>query len=32
MKFENVCIESLAVALPDEIWTSADLEARLRPL
>jgi 3-oxoacyl-[acyl-carrier-protein] synthase-3 len=32
MKFENVCIESLAMALPDEIWTSADLEARLRPL
>jgi 3-oxoacyl-[acyl-carrier-protein] synthase-3 len=32
MKFENVCIESLAVALPDEIWTSADIEERLRPL
>ena len=30
--FENVCIESLAVALPDEIWTSADIEERLRPL
>ena len=32
MKFENVCIESLAVALPDEVWTSADIEERLRPL
>jgi 3-oxoacyl-[acyl-carrier-protein] synthase III len=32
MKFENVCIESLAVALPDEIWTSAQIEERLRPL
>ena len=30
MKFENVCIESLAVALPDEIWTSAQIEERLR--
>ena len=32
MRFENVCIESLAVALPEEIWTSADIEERLRPL
>lgn len=32
MKFEQVCIESLAVALPDEIWTSAQIEERLRPL
>jgi acyl-CoA:acyl-CoA alkyltransferase len=32
MRFENVCIESLAVALPDEIWTSAAIEERLRPL
>ncbi len=32
MKFEHVCIEALAVALPDEVWSSADLEARLRPL
>ena len=32
MKFENVCIESLAVALPEEIWTSADIEERLRPM
>lgn len=32
MKFENVCIESLAVALPEEAWTSAAIEERLRPL
>src|SRR5258705_10246264 len=32
MKCESVCLESLAVALPDEVWTSADIEARLRPL
>lgn len=32
MRFENVCIESIAVALPGETWTSADIEARLRPL
>ncbi len=32
MKFENVCIESLAVALPDEIWSSAMIEEQLRPL
>ena len=32
MRFENVCIESLAVALPEETWTSAAIEERLRPL
>ncbi len=32
MKFSNTCIESIAVALPDEIWTSAAIEERLRPL
>jgi acyl-CoA:acyl-CoA alkyltransferase len=32
MRFENVCIESLAVSLPDEIWTSAAIEERLRPV
>jgi acyl-CoA:acyl-CoA alkyltransferase len=32
MKFEHVCIESLAVSLPDEIWTSAAIEERLQPL
>ena len=32
MRFENVCLESLAVALPGETWTSAAIEERLRPL
>lgn len=32
MNFANVCIESLGVALPDEVWTSTEIEARLKPL
>ena len=32
MRFKNVCIESIAVALPEEAWTSAAIEERLRPL
>lgn len=32
MKFVHACIESLAVALPAEIWTSAAIEERLKPL
>jgi 3-oxoacyl-[acyl-carrier-protein] synthase-3 len=32
MRFENVCIESLAVALPEESWSSARIEERLRPV
>lgn len=32
MRFENVCLESIAIALPEEIWSSADIEERLRPL
>ncbi len=32
MKFENTCIEALAVALPEEVWTSSSIEERLRPL
>ena len=32
MRFQNVCIESLAVALPEEVWTSAAIEEQLRPL
>ncbi|MBI5693696.1 MAG: 3-oxoacyl-ACP synthase III [Verrucomicrobia bacterium] len=32
MKFSHVCLESLAVALPDEVWTSAAIEERLQPL
>jgi acyl-CoA:acyl-CoA alkyltransferase len=32
MKFAHVCIEALAVSLPDEVWTSSEVEERLRPL
>jgi acyl-CoA:acyl-CoA alkyltransferase len=32
MRFNNVCLESIAVALPGEIWTSAAIEEQLRPL
>ena len=32
MNFKNVAIESLAYALPDEVWTSADVEAKLAPV
>ena len=32
MRFANVCIESIALALPEEAWTSAAMEERLRPL
>jgi 3-oxoacyl-[acyl-carrier-protein] synthase-3 len=32
MRFDNVCLESLAIALPDEVMTSATIEERLRPL
>ena len=32
MKFAHACIESLAVALPEEIWSSAAIEERLKPL
>lgn len=32
MRFEHTCIEALAVALPDEVWTSDAIEARLAPL
>jgi 3-oxoacyl-[acyl-carrier-protein] synthase-3 len=32
MRFEHVCVESIATVLPDEVWTSAALEERLRPL
>ncbi len=32
MKFAHACIESLALALPEEKWTSAGIEERLRPL
>lgn len=32
MKFQNVCIESFGYSLPDEIWTSEQIEQRLEPL
>lgn len=32
MKFAHTCIESLAVALPEEILGTAEIEERLRPL
>ncbi|HXQ81066.1 MAG TPA: 3-oxoacyl-ACP synthase III [Opitutaceae bacterium] len=32
MRFSNACLESLAVALPPEVWSSSQIEERLRPL
>ncbi len=32
MKFSNTCLESLAVALPDEVLSTTEIEERLRPL
>lgn len=32
MRFENVCIESIATEFPAEAWSSAHIEERLRPL
>lgn len=32
MRFENVCIEALATAFPDEVWSSALIEEKLAPL
>jgi 3-oxoacyl-[acyl-carrier-protein] synthase III len=32
MRFEHVCLESIATALPGEVWTSAAIEEQLRPL
>jgi 3-oxoacyl-[acyl-carrier-protein] synthase-3 len=32
MRFKNVCLESIAVALPEEVWTSTAIEEKLRPL
>lgn len=31
MNFSNVCLESIAVALPEEVFTSEAIEERLRP-
>ncbi len=32
MKFRNVCLISIGAVIPDEIWSSDDIEARLSPL
>lgn len=32
MNFKNIAIESIAYALPDMVWTSADIEAKLAPV
>ncbi len=32
MRYQNVCLEAIAYTLPDEIVTSAEIEARLEPL
>jgi 3-oxoacyl-[acyl-carrier-protein] synthase-3 len=32
VNFKNVAIESIAYALPEEVWTSADVEAKLAPV
>jgi 3-oxoacyl-[acyl-carrier-protein] synthase III len=32
MRFRHACIESLTTVLPEEIWTSAQIEERLRPV
>lgn len=32
MRFKHACLESLAVSLPHEVWTSESIEERLRPL
>ncbi len=32
MLYQNVCLEAISYTLPEEVFTSADLEARLEPL
>ena len=32
MKFKHACIESLTTVLPEEIWSSAQIEEKLRPV
>jgi 3-oxoacyl-[acyl-carrier-protein] synthase-3 len=32
MRFRHACIESIVSVEPDEIWTSAEIEQRLRPM
>ena len=32
MRYQHVCLEAIGYTLPEEIWTSADIESRLAPL
>lgn len=32
MKFQNVCLVSIGAVIPDEIWSSDEIEGRLSPL
>lgn len=32
MRFENVCLKSIGAVIPEEVWTSADIEHRLEPI
>jgi len=32
MRYENVCLESIGYVLPEEIWTTSDVEQKLAPL
>lgn len=32
MLFENVCLEAIGVCLPEEVWSSQDVESRLAPV
>ncbi len=32
MRYQNVCLESIGYLLPEEIWTTADVEQKLGPL
>jgi len=32
LRFQNVCIESIGVQLPTEVWSSLEVERRLEPL
>lgn len=32
MRFENVCLESIGVSLPEEVWSSTEIEHRLATL
>ena len=32
MRYQNVCLESIGYLLPEEIWTTDDVEQKLAPL